>query len=66
MKENFFSVGYSSYLQSIDKKKETSYHFFSKFWEHKVIFSILFVMIVCIGMNFWLIYKFIYILEKGI
>ena len=59
MKENFFKVGYTDYLQ---KNKRTS-SFFNKIMKHKLMLSLGLIIIFCTLMNFWLIYKFISILS---
>lgn len=62
MKENFFRVGYSSYLQKNKKKRRTSF-ILNKILEHKVVFSILLVIIICMVMNCWLVYRFMSVLS---
>lgn len=65
MKEDvFFKVGYTSYLQKpkIRKKGWTS-RIVQLVREHKVL-SVTFVMIsMCMVMNFWLVFRFVSILE---
>lgn len=67
MKE-VFKVGYTSYLEK-SKKRTKKNRWTSKIGkvieEHKVIVSFLGVVIVCFWINFWLVYKFISILEMG-
>ena len=63
MKEDFFKLGYSKYLSSTRKKKWTT-----SFWEkiqkkYKILCVGIFIVFICISINFWLIIKFIHILE---
>ena len=62
MKENFFDVGYSGYINKSNKIKRTS--FIKKIAQHKIIFIAMFFVFMCLGVNMWLIYTFINILEK--
>lgn len=62
MKEKFFKLGYSNYLQKSKKKKRTSL-FVNKILEHKVVFSILLIVITCTAMNCWLVYRFMSVLS---
>ena len=64
MKENFFKIGYSTYLSKEKKNKRTSF-FWKKILEHKVIFSVIFVIFLCGVMNAVLIYRFMNILENA-
>lgn len=66
MKEDvFFKVGYTTYLQKSKVRKiNWTSRFAKKIMEHKVI-SVFFVVItMCIIMNFWLVYRFISVLEN--
>lgn len=68
MKEDiFFKVGYTTYLQKqkIKKEKWTS-KLIRKIKEHKIIFAILMIIIICMITNIVLIYKFINILEMDL
>lgn len=67
MKEDiFFKVGYTTYLQkSKNKKRNWTSKIIKKFFEHKIISTSIVVIIMCLGINFWLIYKFINILEMN-
>ena len=62
MKEDFFKVGYSKYLQKVkfEEKKRTS--IFSKIFKHKIIIWSVGIILICVLMNFWLIYRFMNIL----
>ena len=60
MKEDFFKVGYSKYLEKVENKERTS--IFNKIFKHKVILWSLGIILMCVLMNFWLIYRFINIL----
>lgn len=65
MKEDiFFKVGYTTYLQKNEKKKWTS-KITDMNTKHKFISVILVVIIISVMMNFWLIYRFINILETS-
>ncbi|MDO4975279.1 MAG: hypothetical protein Q4E61_03045 [Alphaproteobacteria bacterium] len=65
MKEDiFFRVGYTTYLQKSKKKNWTS-KIVENIMAHKFIVTILMVIIMCVIMNFWLIHKFIYVLEMS-
>lgn len=67
MKE-VFKVGYTTYLEK-SKKRTKENCWTSKIGkaigEHKLIVTILGVMMMCFSINFWLIYKFIHILEMS-
>ena len=65
MKENFFKIGYSKYFNEKEKKDRTSY-ILRKILKHKIIYSILLIIICCITANILLIYKFLLLLEKNI
>lgn len=64
MKEDiFFKVGYTTYLQRQKNKKEKwTSKLIKKIKEHKIIFTILMMIIICMITNCFLIYKFINIL----
>lgn len=66
MKEDvFLKVGYSTYLQ---KRKVKKRNWTSKItgiiMAHKVISTIFVIITMCTVMNFWLVYRFINILEN--
>ena len=64
MKEDFFKVGYTNYLsenENNDIKRTRS--ILRKIGKHKFIFTISSIIIMCLGMNFFLIYKFMKIIE---
>ncbi len=66
MKEDFFKVGYSTYLyQSKGEDIKWTRRLRKRIHEHRfvIIFSI--TIIICLIMNFWLIYKFMRILEMN-
>lgn len=67
MKEDiFFRVGYTTYLQkSKNTKKKWTSKMIKNIAEHKVVATIFGVIIMCVVMNFWLIYRFISILEMS-
>lgn len=64
MEEDFFKVGYTTYVnkQPIAKKKWTS-RLLGKLAEHKFLTTIFLIILVCMTMNLWLIFKFINILH---
>ena len=65
MEEEVFKVGYSSYLQNANKHKKNWTSIVKKnILKHKVIASIVFVIILCVIMNMYFIYNFIRILEE--
>lgn len=66
MKEDvFFKVGYTTYLQrpKIRKKSWTS-KIGKMIIGHKVISAICAIVVMCFVMNFWLVYRFISVLEN--
>ena len=66
MKEDFFKVGYTTYLHKSNKQtKKWTRTFFYKVWRYKFIITIITTIIVCLCMNFFLIYKFMKILEMN-
>ena len=64
MKEDFFKVGYTTYLENENIKinKRTS-SFFKKISKHKFILMTSSIIMLCVFMNFFLIYKFMRIIE---
>ena len=66
MKENvFFRVGYSTYLKKEKEKQESwTSRLMKKINEHKFITMIVAIIIACTMTNFFLIYRFIHIIEK--
>ena len=64
MKEDFFKVGYTMYIDTkkTNRKKWTS-SVFSKICKHKFILISSSIIIMCVFMNFFLIYKFMRIME---
>ena len=66
MKENvFFRVGYSTYLQREKERKESwTSKLIRKISEHKFIAITIAIIIACTMTNFFLIYRFIHIIEK--
>lgn len=64
MEENFFKVGYSSYLENTKKtKKKWTSRIWEKISRHKLMVWICAIIIMCVIMNFWLIYQFVNILH---
>ena len=67
MKEDFFKVGYTSYLRKGRIKKTTwTSRFINKIKEHKFWFSLISIIAICIITNLYLVYKFINILEVSL
>ena len=64
MEEDFFKVGYSTYLQKqkVNTKWRTS--FLEKIFKHKVITITVLTLALCIGMNMWLVYRFMTLLAR--
>lgn len=65
MEEDFFKVGYTTCLQKqeTEKKKWTS-NFLQKILKHKIITASVLTIFICVGMNMWLVYRFMDILSK--
>ena len=63
--ENVFNVKYNAKLDRLDMPKEKKAHKVFKFLEnHKFIFAICASFIILSGINFYLIYNFMKILEN--
>lgn len=66
MKEDFFKVGYTTYLnKSNNQTRKRTRTILNKMWRYKFIITIIITIIVCLCMNFFLIYKFMKILEMN-
>lgn len=66
MKEDFFKVGYTTYLhKNNNQTKKRTRTILNKMWRYKFIITIIIAIIVCLCMNFFLIYKFMKILEMN-
>ena len=65
MKEDFFKVGYTTYLSRKSKKLTWTSKIKKVIIKYKFIITIIAVIISCLIMNFWLIYKFLKILEMN-
>lgn len=64
MEEDFFKVGYSTYLKKEESKKQMwTSRILKKIMNHKIIAIVLIIAIFCLFMNIWLIYRFMNILE---
>ena len=64
MKEDFFKVGYSTYLKKMPvKKQKWTSRFIKKILEHKIIAIIICTIVICLVMNIWLVYRFMNILS---
>ncbi len=64
MKEDFFKVGYSTYLKKLPSKKEKwTSRILKKILAHKFIVMTLLIIFFCFLMNMWLIYRFMNILS---
>ena len=64
MKEDFFKVGYTTYVNNNKKTKWTS-RLWKLVFKYKVVLTISTIIIGCLIINFWLIYKFLKILEMN-
>lgn len=66
MKEDFFKVGYTTYLhKSNNQSRKWTRVVFNKMWRYKFIITIVATIVVCLCVNFFLIYKFMKILEMN-
>lgn len=65
MEEDFFKVGYSTYLHQKSKKIKWTRGITKKLFKHKFIIIICISIFICLIMNFWLIFKFMKILEMN-
>ena len=66
MKEDFFKVGYTTYLHKNNTQtRKWTRTILNKMWRYKSIITIIIIIIVCLCMNFFLIYKFMKILEMN-
>lgn len=63
MKEEFFLIGYSNLLKNKKRRIDWTSFFLKKILTHKVIFSMILVIGLCFGVNFWLIYRFVNLLQ---
>ena len=65
MEEDFFRIGFTTYLnkKNINKTKRTS-SFIKMIAKHRFIFTTILIVILSLCMNFWLIFKFMSILQK--
>ena len=64
MKEDFFNVGYTTYLQKKKIKGDNWTNYLIRvICRHKFIFLASLIVIMCLCMNLFLIYKFMKIIE---
>lgn len=64
MKEDFFKVGYSKYLnKNNNTKKKRTNHIFNKLLKNRFIIATSSIIIMCSFINFFLIYKFVRIID---
>ena len=64
MKEDFFKVGYSKYLdKNNQKEKKRTNSIFNKVLKNRFIIATSSIIIMCSFINFFLIYKFIRIID---
>ena len=64
MKEDFFKVGYSKYLdKNNQKEKKRTNSIFNKVLKNRFIIATSSIIIMCSLINFFLIYKFIRIID---
>ena len=67
MKEDFFKVGYTSYLSKENTKKTGRTRlFWKKIRKHKFLLSVISIIMISMIINFYLIFKFINILEVSL
>ena len=63
MKEQVFKVGYSTYIQKPNTQKQNwTSTLLGKITKHKYITATCLIIITCMTMNLWLIFKFVNIL----
>lgn len=66
MNEKIINLGYTTYLQKESKTKVKRTSNIKKlFSKHKILAMCLLTVSMCVGMNFWLIFNFIRILEQS-
>ena len=66
MEEDFFKVGYSTYLKKLPSKKQKwTSRILKKILEHKFIIAIILTIMICLIMNIWLVYRFMNILSTA-
>ena len=64
MKEDFFNISYTAYVNNKKKEKQKwTSSWKNKMWKHRFILAISSIIIMCLSMNFFLIYKFMRIIE---
>ena len=63
MKEDFILVGYSGLIKNKKHKMSWTSSIFKIILTHKLIFSMVLIIVFCICLNFWLIYRFVNILQ---
>ena len=66
MKEDFFKVWYTMYIEK-DKPKVKNWtsKITKKILKYKILFITISIITMCLAMNFFLIYKFIEIIETN-
>ena len=64
MKEDFFKVGYTTYLSRKSKKFSWTSKIKKFIIENKIIFIAIIVFFTCVGMNLFLIYNFLKVLQS--
>ena len=64
MKEDFFNISYTAYVNNKKKEKQKwTSSWKNKMWKYRFILAISSIIIMCLSMNFFLIYKFMRIIE---
>ena len=63
MKEDFFLIGYSNLYKNNNHKKGWTSWVIKKILTHKLIFSMILLIGLCLCANFWLIYRFVNLLQ---
>ena len=63
MKEDFFLIGYSNMVKNKKSKLNWTSKCVKKIISHKIIFSMILIIMLCFSINFLLIFRFIHILQ---
>lgn len=64
MKEEFFYVGYSNLLKDNKYRANWTSSIIKIISRHKMIFCMLLIICLCFSLNFWLIFRFVNILQS--
>ena len=63
MKEDFILVGYSGLVKNKNHRIGWTSSFIKEILKHKLIFSMVLIIVFCICLNFWLIFRFVNLLQ---